>query len=226
MQPYLLPYIGYWELFAASDVFVVLDDVQYIRRGWINRNKIRSDRPGQDWAYLTVPVKKAPREASISDITMRFTPRWEQELSRRIVYLYGRESLNSELVNKLLLLPTRPDQALLPALLELLIGTSRILQLERPLVLASEIDPNPGVGGQKRLIDLVLKLNGSEYLNLPGGQGLYETEPYSKAGIRLRILPTTGFGTWAPCGHHLSVLDGILSGAADKMRAHLTEYRF
>jgi len=225
MQPYLLPYIGYWELFAAADMFVVLDDVQFIRRGWVNRNRIRSDRPGRDWAYLTVPVKKVGRGAFISDITMRFDPLWEQDLSRRIGHLYGRDALKSDLAHKLISLPTRPDQALLPALLDLLLEAKRILRLRTPLVLASKIDPNSTAVGQERLIKLVVELDGSEYLNLPGGRGLYDSKAFFEAGVSLQILPETDFRPSARCGQHLSVLDGILSGATDKMREHLADFR-
>lgn len=224
MQPYLLPYIGYWELYAAADLFVVLDDVQFVRRGWVNRNRLRSDRPGLVWAYLTVPVTKARRETPISDIMMRLHSGWGQELSRRIVHLYGRDALECDLVQDLISLPSRSNQTLLPALLRLLSRTSAILQLETPVVLASEIDPKPKAVGQQRLIDLVLGVNGSEYLNLPGGQRLYDPNAFSEFGIELHILSPTGFRPWASCGLHLSVLDGILAGDLDRMRAHLSGF--
>lgn len=224
MQPYLLPYIGYWELYAAADLFVVLDDVQFIRRGWVNRNRLRSDRPGRDWAYLTVPVAKARRDASIDDITMRFNSGWERGLFRRIVHLYGTDALECDLVHDLAALPSRPGQALLPALLDLLNGTTAILQLDTPMVLASEIDPNPKAVGQRRLIDLVLAVGGSEYLNLPGGQGLYQANAFAEFGIELRILAPTGFRPWARCGQNLSVLDGILVGELDRMRSYLSGF--
>jgi len=225
MQPYLLPYIGYWELFAAADVFVVLDDVQFIRRGWVNRNRIRNDRSGRSWSYLTVPVAKARRETAICDMRMRFSPGWGQALSHRLVHLFGRDALKCELAHNLIALPTRPDQALLPALLEQLLATSRMLQLETRVVLSSALDPHPKASGQQRLIDLVLALGGNQYLNLSGGQGLYEPDSFADAGIELRILPLTDFRPWARCMEQLSVLDGILAGAAHEIRGHLAEFR-
>lgn len=225
MQPYLLPYIGYWELFAAADVFVVLDDVQFIRRGWVNRNRIRSDRAGRGWSYLTVPVEKTRRETAICDMRMRFGPGWTQALSRRLIHLFGRDALKCELAHNLIALPARPDQALFPVLLEQLLATSRMLQLETRVVLASELDPLPRARGQQRLIDLVLALKGNQYLNLPGGRGLYESDSFSDAGIELRILPRTDFRPWARCMEQLSVLDGILAGAAYEIRGHLAKFR-
>ena len=66
MQPYFFPYIGYWQLIKAVDEFILFDDVQYIRHGWINRNRIL--KPGEGWTYITVPLKKHSRDDLIKDI--------------------------------------------------------------------------------------------------------------------------------------------------------------
>ncbi|MEM3844682.1 MAG: WbqC family protein [Candidatus Parvarchaeota archaeon] len=65
MQPYFFPYIGYWQLISAVDKFILLDDVQYIRHGWINRNRVLKDT---GWKYITIPLKKHKRETLIKDI--------------------------------------------------------------------------------------------------------------------------------------------------------------
>src|SRR3569623_1528068 len=63
MQPYLFPYLGYFQLMAASDVFVSYDDAQYMKGGWINRNRIVV---GGKAAWITLPVRKASHLARIS----------------------------------------------------------------------------------------------------------------------------------------------------------------
>ena len=68
MQPYFIPYIGYFELINEVDIFVFLNDVQFIRRGWINRNKIRSK--DKDFQYLTIPTFKAKQQENIKNIKM------------------------------------------------------------------------------------------------------------------------------------------------------------
>jgi len=65
VQPYFLPYIGYFALINAVDKFVYFDDVQYIRRGWVNRNRIKIV---DNWYYITVPVNKAPLSANINEV--------------------------------------------------------------------------------------------------------------------------------------------------------------
>ena len=69
MQPYLFPYIGYWQLMNAVDQFVILDDVNYIVRGYINRNRILLH--GQPYMF-TIPIKKASQNRLIMDTELRF----------------------------------------------------------------------------------------------------------------------------------------------------------
>lgn len=78
MQPYFFPYIGYWQLIKASDEFILFDDVQYIRHGWINRNRIL--KPGEGWQYVTVPLKKHSRDDIIRDIKIADNADWQDIL--------------------------------------------------------------------------------------------------------------------------------------------------
>ena len=78
MQPYFFPYIGYWQLIKAADEFILFDDVQYIRHGWINRNRIL--KPNEGWTYITVPLKKHSREDLIKDIKVSEGLKWQDVL--------------------------------------------------------------------------------------------------------------------------------------------------
>ena len=66
MQPYFFPYIGYFQLIQAADRFILFDDIQYIRHGWINRNRIL--KPGEGWQYITLPLAAHTRDTLIKDI--------------------------------------------------------------------------------------------------------------------------------------------------------------
>ena len=73
MQPYFFPYIGYWQLIHAVDHFVIYDDVNYIKGGWINRNRILiNGKP----AYITVPLHKASAFKRICDTDLQPSPFW------------------------------------------------------------------------------------------------------------------------------------------------------
>jgi hypothetical protein len=83
MQPYFFPYAGYFQLMKNVDLFVFLDDVQYIRRGWINRNKINKNTP----TYITVPINKAPQSAKINEISICHG--WVDNHLKSFIHVYG-----------------------------------------------------------------------------------------------------------------------------------------
>src|SRR5436189_2877402 len=80
MQPYFMPYAGYFRLFAASDLFVIYDCVQFPRRGWVHRNRLL-DAAGQE-RWLTLPLAKAPRDVKIQDLC--FSRRADEVLHDRL----------------------------------------------------------------------------------------------------------------------------------------------
>lgn len=68
MQPYFFPYLGYFDLINCTNRWVIFDSAQYIRHGWVNRNRIL--HPKKSWKYIVVPLKKHPRESPIAEIQM------------------------------------------------------------------------------------------------------------------------------------------------------------
>lgn len=78
MQPYFFPYIGYFSLIRATDFWVVFDDVQFIRHGWIERNKILNSNEG--WQYIKVPLVKTSRKTKIKDIKIRMDENWDKKI--------------------------------------------------------------------------------------------------------------------------------------------------
>lgn len=80
MQPYLFPYIGYFQLINYVDKWVIFDDIQYISKGWINRNRILHPDIKKEWQYFTIPVKKHSREIKIMDVEINNDIQWRDEL--------------------------------------------------------------------------------------------------------------------------------------------------
>jgi len=78
MQPYFLPYIGYFDLVYRTDRWVVFDTVQYIRHGWVNRNRILHPKKG--WLYITVPTEKHSRDTPICEVRIREDGRWRDKI--------------------------------------------------------------------------------------------------------------------------------------------------
>ncbi|MDQ3534602.1 MAG: WbqC family protein, partial [Bacteroidota bacterium] len=85
MQPYLFPYIGYFQLINAVDKFVLLDDVNFINKGWINRNKLLINGKS---CYFTVPLEKASQNKLIKDILIASDANWKGKLLKSIELAY------------------------------------------------------------------------------------------------------------------------------------------
>ena len=105
MQPRLLPHLGYFALMARVDGFVLFDSAQYVRREWINRNRIRGpaggSAPGDDWRWIQVPVRKAPRETAIRDIEVSYDPPWRGRLRRTLHHTYSRAPFFGEVMARI-----------------------------------------------------------------------------------------------------------------------------
>lgn len=82
MQPYFFPYMGYWQLIAAVDVFVLFDEAQYIKQGWVNRNRIL--KHGGGCQYIRVPVAKHPMNTLIRDVQVAPATDWQTDVLTKL----------------------------------------------------------------------------------------------------------------------------------------------
>lgn len=180
MQPYFFPYVGYFKLIKAVDIFVYFNDVQYIRRGWVNRNRIRSNEKG--WQYLTVPVKNCARETNINAILIDNSKEWHEHHVKTLRFHYK--------PNPVLEMYSNMGQKvfLQDLLMETLEKTCSILGFNTRFVKSSDI-PNPdNLRREFRIIDICKRLGAAAYLNLPGGRELYDSEDFQKEGIELNFI--------------------------------------
>ena len=85
MQPYFFPYLGYISLIKHTDEFMLFDPVQFIRHGWIERNRIL--KPGEGWQYIQVPLQKHSLTTDIKDIKIDNTQNWRVKLLSQLISL-------------------------------------------------------------------------------------------------------------------------------------------
>jgi hypothetical protein len=171
MQPYFFPYVGYFELIAGVDRFVLLDDVQYIRRGWVNRNRIRSFQDTRGWQYLTIPVEHAPRDTPINRIRVdRADPDWPARHQRTLAHVYGRTILEHPLYAAFTRAAERRTPSLVEVLHQFLRDTCRHLGIETPFETSEQFGVT--ASGEDRILDLCEAVGATVYVNLPGGRTL------------------------------------------------------
>lgn len=223
MQPYFFPYIGYFQLMHAADIFVFFDDVQYINRGWVNRNRIRGN--GEP-AWLTLPVRNASRELSINrreyllpgDDTL-------ERVEQRLHAAYSRSPYWAEampLISDLLRF-RNVNVAAFNA--HLLTEIAQRLGIKCRFLLSSEIDQPMGLRSQARIIDLCRRVGADHYLNPVGGVELYDAASFDAAHLQLSFLRTTAMPVQLACDpRHLSIIDGLMHDGITGCGARLPEY--
>jgi hypothetical protein len=222
MQPYFFPYIGYFQLMRAVDVFVLYDDVQYMKGGWINRNLIRI---GNAPAWLTLPVHKASISLPINQRQYQLDESNIQGTQRRLQAAYAKVPGYEEtaaFVDGLLAFPD-PNVAAFNA--NLLEQVARRLAIGCRFVASSSISKPAGLKGEARLIDLCARLGASHYVNSIGGLTLYDAAAFAEAGLELRFLSTISSPSFLESGmRHLSIIDGLMREGFGGTAARLEEY--
>jgi hypothetical protein len=195
MQPYFFPYIGYFELIKSVDIFVFLNDVQFTKRGWINRNRIRSSHKENE--NIVIPVKSHKQKTNISEITTACSD-WNTHIHKKIVCTYG-------IKNKIFLnyfLSLSGHEKLKDILCDSTIWTSRYLGLNTIFKHSENISKESGF---KKLIEICKYFNCNHYVNACGGIDLYNREDFEKERVFLEFLEPTKFS------NKLSIIDLILT---------------
>lgn len=197
MQPYFVPYAGYFRLLAATDLFVLYDCVQFSRRGWIHRNRFPTAGGELDW--LTLPLEKGPQDMLIR--TLRFRPDAATALAAqlpRFPVLSG--SAGHPLVAALQELSGTPLDVI-EGLLKL---TAELLGLPWRTIRSSSLGLPANLRGQDRILAIARELGADCYLNPPGGRDLYQPAAFDAAGLALRFLPDH-VGSYASIASRLPV---------------------
>jgi hypothetical protein len=213
MQPYLFPYIGYFQLMAAVDRFVVYDDVAFIKGGWINRNCLRQ---GGQRQLFTLPLKGASPNRRIADtrIDLPQLPHWLAGFRRTLAQNYGRAP-HFERVQALVDDVFEPPWPTSIATLNLraLRCVAGYLGIDTDIVDSSAGYGNRDLSGQDRVIDICRREGARTYANAIGGRELYDAAAFARHGVALRFLKTgdlryaQGRGAFVPS---LSILDVLM----------------
>ena len=185
MQPYLFPYIGYFQLIQAADRFVVYDDVNYIKGGWINRNRILI---GGEARYFTLPPRGASPNKRIYEIPLGDVAFWRKKFLKALQQEYRRAPHFEEtfgLVEKLCHYETGN---LAEFLLNSLKGVCEWLGIETEVVPSSRAYGNAKLRGQARVLDICLREKADVYINPIGGRSLYSADEFRERGVELRFL--------------------------------------
>lgn len=181
-QPYFLPYLGYFQLINLADLFLIGDDLQFIKGGWINRNRIINDGHS---AYITLSLCHQTPNKLISDL---FVNSNSDKLERVINTNYHKAPFFDQVYPLVEAMLNYPDRRLNYFLLNSLQIVCDYLGISTPLILNSERKDETSLKGEERVIHLCKSMGADTYINAFGGQELYSKERFAQEGIELRFI--------------------------------------
>jgi hypothetical protein len=197
-QPQYLPYLGFFDKVAKSDLFVVLDDVQFHRRGLQHRNKIKAPK---GWQWLTVPVLQRDGQL-ISEVRINPTEPWQRKHANAIRWNYGRAQHFDRYAQSLIDLLSQPWDRLGELNMALMRWVMAEMGIERTIVRSSEL----AVDGQRseRLVNLCRAVGATTYLSGPGGRRYMDLDVFRTCGVDVKwqeftvptyaqVVPEVGF---------------------------------
>ncbi len=189
MQPYFFPYLGYFSLIKHTHRFILLDEVQYIRHRWIDRNRIL--KPGGGWQYIKVPVRKHSRDTSIKDIEINNDQDWRTRILAQLQH-YKKNAPNFTLVKKMVEeVLDKEYRSVVQLDLSALKAVCECLKLRADLRIFSEEELNiipPGKPDEWALNICKVLPGEIEYWNPSGGRELFDKNKYRAASIELRFF--------------------------------------
>ncbi|HVV63545.1 MAG TPA: WbqC family protein [Pseudolabrys sp.] len=213
MQPYFFPYLGYFELIARTDKWVVFDVVQYNAKSWMNRNRIL--HPTQGWQYINVPVNHAPHGTPIKDIVVKDRAAALTRVLGQLEHYRKRAPHFRDVTEIVRAAFGGASDRLVDVNVATLAAVCKYLGIGFDYSLCSAMNLDLGNvehAGQWALA-IAKQLGASEYLNPPGGRDIFRQEEWDAAGIRLRFTEMPDFTyDCAPYQfvEHLSILDVLM----------------
>lgn len=187
MQPYLFPYIGYFQLINVVDKFVILDDVNYINRGWINRNRVLIHEEPQ---LFSVPLKEASQNKLINEIEIVNDQKWRGKLLRTLQYNYKKAPFFHDvfpLIEKIIL---NKELNISTFIFTSLIDINVYLEIKTFIEHSSAKYNTKHLKAEQKILNICIQEKATTYINSIGGTELYSKQLFKEHNIALFFLKT------------------------------------
>lgn len=221
-QPYFLPYIGYFQLIHAVDLFEICDDFQYISHGWVNRNRVLTNGQAK---YYNIDILHASTNKKINEL---FIAEYSKEKKmQQLQILYGRAPFFNETSKLMEQIYAYPKRNLASFLTNSIQTVCRYLEISTPIILSSQYEHDRALKKEYGIYDSCHRLKACTYYNAIGGMELYSFEDFRKQDIELGFLKTGEIqykqfkNEFVP---NLSILDVMMFNSAEQIREMLDNY--
>lgn len=221
MQPYFLPYIGYFQLIKAVDRYVIYDDVNYIKGGWINRNNILINGERK---LFTLTLKEPSPNKLINQIEIGDN---FKKFLKTIQLNYCKAPFYNDVMHLLEKIILYDDKQLANFIANSIKEICQYLKIDTEILISSQINKDYSLKNQAKVINICKSLEAVTYVNAIGGQKLYDAEEFEKHGICLKFLKTGDINyqqfskDYVP---YLSILDVLMFNSVDDVNDMLNNF--
>lgn len=227
MQPYFFPYLGYFQLISAVDKFIIFDDVQYIAKGWINRNRLLIN--GNIFLF-TIPLEHASTNRNIRDIKLSNNGKWRIKLCQTIRQGYKKSKYFDQVIHLVeeVILDDNVDN-ISDIARKSLIVISKYLGIHTDIIYSSSVYENQHLRGQDRILNICKLEKADAYINATGGRLLYNRADFHQQAITLKFIESTlsrynqpGQDEFIP---GLSIIDVMMNNSIEDCKLLLDQYQ-
>lgn len=224
MQPYFIPYIGYWQLMNAVDKYVVYDDVNFIKGGWINRNRILLNGKPQ---YLNIPMLGASPYKLINEIKVNHDEKLISKNLKTIEGAYKKAPYYSAVFPLYEKIIKNENENIASFLVNSFEIISDYLDIQTEFIISSTLHKDNSLKGQEKVLAICNLLGASEYVNASGGQNLYSFSEFKKQGIQLKFLTSSciEYKQFSDkFQDNLSIIDIMMFNSRNDIKEFLNQY--
>lgn len=224
MQPYFFPYLGYWQMINAVDKFVIYDDVNFIKGGWINRNNTLINGCSH---LFTLPLLEASPYKHINEIKVTNNKKQKQKLLKSFEMSYSKAPYKNKVIALLADVILQKEDNLHLFLKYQFEKVFEYLDIDTEILLSSNIEKTDDLHAQDRVIDICKRLSTTQYINAIGGQELYSKEDFAKNGIQLNFIKMNEIkykqfsDKFVP---NLSIIDVMMFNSPETIKEMLDDY--
>lgn len=227
MQPYIFPYIGYFQLIKAVDKFVIYDDVAFINKGWINRNNILVNGKA---SMFTLPLIGASQNRLIREVEVDNLQVWSKKFIKTLEQSYKKAPFFHEGFNIIEQVFNLPQKNIAELATISLKETCKYLNISTEIVESSTIYNNQELKAQQRILDICLQEKTKHYINPIGGMAIYDKQLFADNKILLNFIKAKSVNykqfnketdTFVPW---LSIIDLLMFCSVDEINEHLEKF--
>lgn len=225
MQPYFLPYIGYFQLINAVDEFIIYDNIQFSKRGWFHRNRILQN--GND-VLITLPIKK---DSNLLHVNQRVLAesfhKDSKKLLSKVENSYQKAPYFKEIMPLIKKVLNYGEDNLFDYVYHSIVEICDLLGITTKFTVSSTLQIDHSLKSAEKVIALVKMTGGSLYINSIGGVNLYDVDTFNTEGIDLKFLKTNSIeysqfsNKFIP---FLSIVDVLMFNKIDIVREYLDQY--